>query len=198
MSSSSKKAITCVLGSVATVALGFLVEPIFPLGSWRWGIIIGVCAVLFLVVWREEIHAWILEWVMTDRRAPIEDDEARSPEPAQAAPHEIERDTTEEVEPEPEPSPAERAFYLAKNNGKLTANFILEQESIDDADRILEIFRSQPNQLHAVYAEVAKAMVVTKFSEDEREEKWAWAKVTFEFDLEQVDAVHDALREDLQ
>ena len=53
-----RKILTSVLGTVMIISVCFLTEPVFPLGSWMWGIILIGSAICFLWLHKQEISNW--------------------------------------------------------------------------------------------------------------------------------------------
>ena len=50
------KYVTLIIGgAVGTVGLGFLMEPLFPLGDWRWAVVVVLGYAPAMFAWRKEI-----------------------------------------------------------------------------------------------------------------------------------------------
>ena len=173
MSSSCKKAVAFVLGSVATVALGFLLEPIFPLGSWRWGIVIGICALLSLVVWREEIRTWAYEWMMAERHA--QGDQISAPESASTVASDFGPNTDDQPEPEPKQVALDpqRAFELAPSSGRRAAALIEEQVKAEDAEAVYDVWNAQKDKTHFLDVYSAMSALYFRLGDKKKGKKFA-------------------------
>ena len=66
------KAALCVGFAVAAIPFGFLMEPLFLLGDWRWGVVALLCILPGLIGYRREI--W--RFLFPKRTAPLENGEA--------------------------------------------------------------------------------------------------------------------------
>ena len=54
-----QKAVCVICLSVAVVAVGFWVEPLFPLGDWRWGLVAVLAMTPAAIAYRREIYGYI-------------------------------------------------------------------------------------------------------------------------------------------
>lgn len=109
--------------------LSFLVEDLFPVGDWRWILILVCFLVLGLVAYRKEVLTWL----------PVR---KSAPEP------EVENETSTAPN-----NPDIKAWEMAPGAGLLAAAAIDQAESMDDARRIFRVFQAQPSRknVHKAY-----------------------------------------------